>query len=60
MIELILTGLGALVVGGGISGFVAFKAGVSHRKKSAEATIGSAEAEAQRILKDIRQATYLI
>ncbi len=52
MIELILTGLGALVVGGGISGFVAFKAGVSHRKKSAEATIGSAEAEAQRILKE--------
>ena len=52
MIELILTGLGALVVGGGISGFVAFKAGVSHRKKSAEATIGSAEAEAERILKE--------
>ncbi len=52
MIELILTGLGALVVGGGISGLVAFKAGVQHRKKSAEAAIGSAEAEAERILKE--------
>ncbi len=52
MIEYILVGLGALAVGGGIAGAVSFKAGVSHRRKTAEAAIGSAEAEAERILKE--------
>ncbi|MBO5928444.1 MAG: ribonuclease Y [Clostridia bacterium] len=54
MIEYILTGLGALVVGGVVTGIVAFKAGVKHRQKSAEAAIGSAEAEAERILKEAK------
>jgi ribonuclease Y len=54
VIEYILTGLGALVVGGVVTGIVAFKAGVKHRQKSAEAAIGSAEAEAERILKEAK------
>ena len=33
-----------------VSGVVAFNFGVNHRKKIAEAEIGSAEAEAQRIV----------
>ena len=35
-----------------ICGVIAFLAGVSHRKKIAEATIGSAEQEAKRIVSD--------
>ena len=56
IIECIVVGLSALAVGGGVAGTVAFKAGVSHRRKTAEAAIGSAEAEAERILKDAKAA----
>lgn len=42
----------AFVVGGGIFGFVMFKVGVEHRKKTAEAQIESAEKEALRILNE--------
>ena len=38
--------LGALVVGGVVAGLIAYQAGIAHRKKQAEAAIGSAEAEA--------------
>jgi len=47
---------GALIVGGATAAAVAFRAGISHRKKQAEAAIGSAEKEADRILKDARSA----
>ena len=55
MIELlyaILLASGALVVGGLVCGLIFYRAGINHRKKVAEAAIGSAEAEAERILKD--------
>ncbi len=45
---------GALIVGGVVAGLIAFRAGINHRKKQAEATIGSAEKEAERILKDAK------
>lgn len=45
-----------LAAGGVIAGIIAFKAGVSHRKKVAEATIGSAEAEAKKIMSDAMSA----
>ena len=35
----------ALVLGAGISGVICFKQGVSYRKKTAEAAVGSAEKE---------------
>ncbi len=44
--------VGGLVLGSVVSGVVFFKAGISHRKKVAEAAIGSAELEAERIRKD--------
>ncbi len=40
------------IVGAAVGGFILFKQGVKYRKKTAEAAIGSAEEEAQRILKD--------
>ena len=45
---------GALVVGAAVAGIVAYRAGIAHRKKVAEAAIGSAEAQAERILKDAK------
>ena len=45
----ILLCVAGLLVGAVIAGFVAFKSGVSHRKKTAEAAIGSAEAEAESV-----------
>ena len=45
---------GALIIGAVVAGLVAFRAGVNHRKKQAEAAIGSAEKEAERILKDAK------
>ena len=45
----------AFVVGAAIFGFVMFKAGISHRKKTAEAQIESAEKEAQRILAEANE-----
>ena len=55
MIELlnaVLMAPGALVIGGTAAGLIFYRAGINHRKKVAEAAIGSAEAEAERILKD--------
>ena len=52
----ILCVVAGLAVGGVVAGFIAFKAGVSHRKKTAEAAIGSAEAEAERIVSDAKAA----
>ncbi len=43
---------GALILGALVAALIAFRAGIAHRKKEAEAKIGSAEAEAERILKD--------
>lgn len=54
MLYYILTGVASLLVGGGIAGAVAFRSGISHRKKAAEAAIGSAEAEAERIIKEAK------
>ncbi|MBQ1210363.1 MAG: ribonuclease Y [Clostridia bacterium] len=45
----IVAGVAALVVGGGVSGVVAYNMGQNHRKRVAEAKLGSAEAEAERI-----------
>ncbi len=51
---LVALGIGAasLAVGALVAGLIAFRAGIKHRKKEAEAMIGSAEVEAERILKD--------
>ena len=54
MLYYILTGVGSLLVGGVAAGAVAFRSGVSHRKKAAESAIGSAEAEAERIIKEAK------
>ena len=59
MSDLLMTILGAvggLVVGGVVAAIIAFNAGVSHRKKKAEALIGSAEAEAEKIIKEAKAA----
>ena len=45
---------GALILGALVAALIAYRAGINHRKKEAEAKIGSAEAEAERILKDAR------
>ncbi len=52
----IIIGLVCLIVGAAVAGLIAFKAGISHRKKTAEAAIGSAEAEAERIVKEAKTA----
>ncbi len=52
----IIIGLVSLIVGAVVAGLIAFKAGISHRKKAAEAAIGSAEAEAERIVKEAKSA----
>ena len=51
----ILMAVGALVVGFAVAALIFFRAGMNRRKKVAEAAIGSAEAEAERILKDARE-----
>jgi ribonuclease Y len=49
----------SLVVGALISGFIAFKKGILYRKRTAEAAIGSAEKEAERLPQEvIRQIEY--
>ena len=45
----------ALVLGAGISGIICFKQGISYRKKTAEAAVGSAEKEAERIVEDAKK-----
>ena len=52
VIQTILLCVGSFVVAGVIFGVIAFKLGVSHRKKIAEAEIGSAEEEARKIVND--------
>ena len=52
----IMMGVGGLAIGGVVAAVIAFKAGVNHRKKQAEALIGSAEQEAERIVKDAKAA----
>ena len=42
----------AAIVGAVPSGFILFKKGIAYRKQQAEATIGSAEKEAERIIED--------
>ena len=51
----ILMAVGALVVGFAVAALIFFRAGMNRRKKVAEAAIGSAEAEAERILKDAKE-----
>ena len=46
----------SFVVGAVIFGVILFFAGVNHRKKQAEAKIGSAEAEAERIVSEAKKA----
>jgi ribonuclease Y len=43
------------VVGASISGFIMFKIGINYRKQQAEAAIGSAEKEAERIIEDAKK-----
>ena len=52
MLFAILMCVGGLAVGAAVAAIIAFKAGIAHRKKEAEAAIGSAEAEAERIRKE--------
>ncbi len=54
MLWTMVAGVGGLVVGGVAAGVIAFRSGISHRKKTAEAAIGSAEAEAERIVKEAK------
>ncbi len=51
----VLLCLAALAIGAAVSGFIAFKAGINHRKKIAEAQIGSAEQEAVRIVDEAKK-----
>ena len=44
----------ALILGGAVSGFIFFRQGVNYRKKTAEAALGSAEKEAERIVADAK------
>lgn len=60
LIPVILAALIALIVGGAAAAFVAFKQGVKYRQKTAEAAIGSAEKEAERIREEAeKNAEYL-
>lgn len=51
----VLIGVAAFVVGALICGFISFKMGINHRKRTAEATMGSAEKEAERIVDDAKK-----
>lgn len=60
LIPVILAALIALIVGAAAAAFVAFKQGVKYRQKTAEAAIGSAEKEAERIREEAeKNAEYL-
>ena len=52
----ILLAVATLIVGAVVAGIVAYKKGEEHRRKEAEAAIGSAEAEAERIVADAKKA----
>ncbi len=45
----------SLIIGAAVSGIIQFKRGISYRIKNAEATIGSAEKEAERILEEAKK-----
>ncbi|MDE6149836.1 MAG: ribonuclease Y, partial [Ruminococcus sp.] len=45
----------ALIVGAAVCGFISFKQGIKYRKKTAEAAMGSAEKEAERIVEDAKK-----
>ena len=45
----------ALVLGAAISGYICFKKGINYRKETAEAAIGSAEAEAEKIVEEAKK-----
>ena len=45
----------ALILGAVVSGFICFKQGISYRKKTAEAAMGSAEKEAEKIVEDAKK-----
>ena len=51
----IIAAIIALVVGAAVSGVILFNVGVKHRKQQAEAAIGSAEKEAERIVEDAKK-----
>ncbi|MGN1133825.1 MAG: ribonuclease Y [Oscillospiraceae bacterium] len=55
IVTAVLLCVAAFVVGAVICGFIAFKMGINHRKKIAEASIGSAEHEAERIVADAKK-----
>ncbi len=52
MIWMIVSGVGGLTVGSVTAAVIAFKSGVNSRKRTAEALIGSAEQESERIIKE--------
>ena len=52
VIWIIVSGVGGLAVGAVVSGIIAFKSGVNNRRRTAEALIGSAEQESERIIKE--------
>lgn len=45
----------ALVLGAAISGYICFKKGIDYRRETAEAAIGSAEAEAEKIVEEAKK-----
>ncbi len=45
----------ALIVGASVAAFVSFKQGIKYRQRTAEATMGSAEKEAERIIDDAKK-----
>ncbi|MGN0601304.1 MAG: ribonuclease Y [Oscillospiraceae bacterium] len=51
----ILLCVSALIFGSVVCGIIFFKVGVKHRKKIAEAAVGSAEKEAERIVEDAKK-----
>ncbi len=54
LLTMICASAGALIIGALVAALIAYRAGIAHRKKEAEAVIGSAEAEAERIRKEAR------
>ncbi|MBQ4613236.1 MAG: ribonuclease Y [Clostridia bacterium] len=50
VMSVVIGAVGGLVIGGLVAALVAYRAGIAHRKKVAEAQIGSAETEAKRIV----------
>lgn len=45
----------ALVAGAAVSGLISFKQGIRYRQRTAEAAMGSAEKEAERIVEDAKK-----